>query len=431
MAPPGGTTLINWNFCTFSVFLFVPTYFLTLLLTSTLIISTPKGSLTRYASLPIIGYLCLRIFNYGLATFPKNTVGIIDWAGSAYNCFLITSTLLYLEGIDASDPVISKPVNSRPPGYFIRLWRGLTYCVNARGINTPYQIKNVPAFDSKRPGWVPSRRRFLVTNLAWLVFLFLAQDLFYCQELAVEDELKLVGISRENLIWRHPEDGPITGEEIGSRVLVSMLMWSMLIPIAVNLQYTFLSVLAVGLGISEPKNWPPPFGSPTDSYTLRLFWGKFWHQTLRWHFSKPAQFITHAILRLPKTGLIQRYVNVYGVFLISGLWHAGQSWMIYQRQGPEAQRSGWNREFFFFTVMATGIMIEDGVQWLFQSKKVRSKEEKEGLIIWKRVAGYIWVWGLLILVAPVIDYPKFRIRLETWLPAHPLIVFDPEWASSK
>ncbi|KAK6535858.1 hypothetical protein TWF281_000108 [Arthrobotrys megalospora] len=431
MAPPGGTTLINWNFTTRSVFLFVPTYFLTLLLTSTLIISTPKGSLTRYASLPIIAYLCVQIFNYGAATFPNNVVGLIDWAGSAYNCFLITSTLLHLEGIDATDPVISKPVNGRPPGYFTRLWRGLTYCVNARGINTPYQIKNVPAFDSKRPGWVPSRRRFLATNLAWFIFLFLTQDLFYFQEVPKEDEIKFVGINRENLIWRHPTDGPITGDEIGYRVGVTMLMWSLLIPVSVNLQYTFLSLVAVGTGLSEPKNWPPVFGSPKDSYTLRLFWGKFWHQTLRWHFSKPAQFVTHTLFQLPKSGLVQRYVNIYGVFAFSGFWHAGQSYLMLESLGPEAQRAGWKMEMFFFLVMATGIMVEDGVQWLFRSQKVRNGEAKEGLVVWKRIVGYIWVWGLFILVAPFIDYPKFRGRLATWLPAHPLIVFDPEWANSK
>ncbi|KAF3087274.1 hypothetical protein TWF569_008951 [Orbilia oligospora] len=427
MAPPGGTTLINYNFCTRSVFLFVPTYFLTLLVTSTLLISTPKGSLTRYASLPIIAYLCLRIFNYGAATFPHNVVGLIDWAGSAYNVFLISSTLLQLEGIDSTDPVISRPVNGRPPGYFTRLWRGLSYCVNVRGINTPYQIKNVPAFDSKRPGWVPSRRRFLATSTAWFLVLYLAQDFFYSQEITKEDEVKFLGINRENLFWRHPQDGSITGDEMGYRIAVTSLMWSILIPLSVNLQYTFLSILAVGTGVSEPKNWPPPFGSPKDSYTLRLFWGKFWHQTLRWHFSKPAQFITHKIFQLPKTGLIQRYVNTYGVFLISGIWHAGQSWLMLHSQGPEIQQAGWNRELFFFTVMATGIMIEDGVQWLFRSQKVRNGEEKEGLVVWKRAIGYIWVWGLLVLVAPFIDYPKFRARSATFLPAHPLIILDPEW----
>ncbi|KAK6508859.1 hypothetical protein TWF481_003625 [Arthrobotrys musiformis] len=431
MAPPGGATLINWKFCTRSVFLFVPIYFLTLLVTSTLLISTPKRSLPRYASLPIIAYLCLRIFNYGVAAFPHNVVGLIDWAGSAYNVFLITSTLIHLEGIDATDPVISKPINGRPPGYFVRLWRGIAYCVNARGINTPYQIKNVPPFDSKRPGWVPSRRRFLLTNTAWLIFLYLMQDFFYSQELKKEDEIKFLGVNRENLLWRHPEDGGITADEIGYRIVITSLMWWFLIPLAVNLQYTFLAVLAVGTGVSEPKNWPPPFGSPRDSYTLRLFWSKFWHQTLRWHFTKPAQFITHNVLRLPKTGLVQRYVNIYGVFLISGIWHGGQSWLLLREEGPEIQRSGVNRELFFFTVMATGIMVEDGVQWLFRSQKVRSKEEKEGLVVWKRIVGYIWVWSLLLLVAPFIDYPKFRARALTFLPAHPLIVFDPEWRNSK
>ncbi|KAF3916803.1 hypothetical protein ABW20_dc0108733 [Dactylellina cionopaga] len=424
MAAPAGATFVNWNFCTPAVFLFFPTYTLNLVFTSTLLISTPKKSFSRYVSLPIIVYLSFSTFRHGLNSFPQNFVGIADWALSTYNAFLQGTTLLLLEDIDSTDPVISKSHNGHPPHYFVRLWRALTYCVNARGINTPYQIKNVPAFDSKRPGWVPSRRRFLFTNTLWLIALYFIQDFFYCQKLSVEDEVKFLGVNRENLIWRHPQDGAITGDEVGYRVSLTMLMWSLLIPLAVNLQYTFLSLLAVGTGISEPKNWPPAFGSPKDSYTLRLFWGKFWHQTLRWHFSKPAQFLTHGVLRLPKKGLVQRYVGIFFVFALSGLMHSNQSYMLLKNETYAIREMQWVREMVFFIVMAAGITIEDGVQWLFRSEKVRKGEEKEGFVLWKRIVGYVWVWGIVVLVAPFIDYPKLRGRLPTFLPFHPLVVLN-------
>ncbi|KAK6532083.1 hypothetical protein TWF694_003245 [Orbilia ellipsospora] len=415
---PDMPTLINWDYCTQSIFPMISTYLLTIVFTATLVISTPKKSLARYASLPILVYLCITIFRQGFRAFPKNPVMVSNWACQGYNIFLQTTTITLLEHIDIMDPVISKPRNGHPPSYFVRLWRAMAYCVNARGINTPYQIKNVPSFDSKRPGWVPSRRRFLFTNFLWFVVLYTIQDSFYKPELAltIEDEKKFLGTDRENLVWRRPEDGVITGNEIGYRIFMEMLMWLIMIPLSVNLRYTFWSLVAVGLGLSEPKNWPPPFDSAKESYTLRLFWGKFWHQTLRWHFGKPAQFITHNLLNLPKKGLIQRYTNIFLVFFLSGIMHANQSLILLGAEGREIRLKGWYREIIFFMIMATGIMVEDGAQWLFRGEKVRKSEEKEGHVLWKRVLGYMWVWGLLVMVGPLIDYPKVRARLPTWLP---------------
>ncbi|EPS36469.1 hypothetical protein H072_10013 [Dactylellina haptotyla CBS 200.50] len=425
MAPPSGTTFVNWNFCNSNVLLFVPAYILTIIFAGTLVISTPKNSFTRYASLPILAYLCTFVFRHGWNAFPLNTTGMCDWALSTFNAFLLFTTVICLEGVDETNAVISKPHNRHPPGYFVRLWRAMSYCVNMRAIQTPHQIKNVPAFDSKRPGWVPSRRRFLITNTAWFLALYLLQDMLYSQEMAVEDEAKLFGTYRENLIRRDPKDGPVTGDEIGGRIGFGLVMWSILVPLAVSLMYTFLSIVAVGTGISSPKNWPPVFGSPKDSYTLRLYWGKFWHQTLRWHFTKPAQFITHGILRLPKNGLVQRYVNIYLVFALSGLMHANQSYFMFSSPGYKGNfnpSEAWVREIIFFAIVPTCIMIEDGVQWLFRSQKVRSGEEKEGFVLWKRVVGYLWTWGIMILFTPIIDYPKFRARLPTFLPFHPLVI---------
>ncbi|KAF3924519.1 hypothetical protein ABW21_db0202499 [Orbilia brochopaga] len=418
MAPPSGTTVINWDWCTPAITHHAFNYAVVFGVTAILIVTTQKQSFLRYASIPALLYLCASIFRSSQATFPRNEVFLADWGCTAYDVFLHAATLLFLQNIDSSDSLISRTHNGRPPSPLVKIWRAMSYCVNARGINTPHQIKNVPAFNSKKLDWVPSRRRFLLTNSVWFVALYAVQDLLYSQELSVADEGRFLGVDCENLFVRNPQDGPFTNEQLGYRVAITMLVWSLLIPLAVTLQYTFLSLVAVGTGLSEPRNWPPAFGSVKDSYTLRLFWGKFWHQTLRWHLSKPAQFITHAVLRLPHKGLAQRYVNILLVFMLSGVMHASQSYMMLQRQGNEVRQRSAVREMAFFATMALGIMVEDGVQWLFRSEKVRKGEQAEKFVLWKRVAGYIWVWGILIAVAPFIDYPKFRARLSSWLPVH-------------
>lgn len=38
--------------------------------------------------------------------------------------------------------------------------------------------------------------------------------------------------------------------------------------------YHICSLLAVGLGLTEPALWPPMFGSFTEAYTMRKVWGE-------------------------------------------------------------------------------------------------------------------------------------------------------------
>lgn len=42
------------------------------------------------------------------------------------------------------------------------------------------------------------------------------------------------------------------------------------------------------------QDWPPIFGSLYDTTTVREFWGKYWHQTVR----KVGQIILHVVFPL-------------------------------------------------------------------------------------------------------------------------------------
>ncbi|OCH92794.1 hypothetical protein OBBRIDRAFT_412427 [Obba rivulosa] len=41
----------------------------------------------------------------------------------------------------------------------------------------------------------------------------------------------------------------------------------------VNLQYSLLADVHVGLSYSDSQDWPDPFGAWSDAYTIRCFWG--------------------------------------------------------------------------------------------------------------------------------------------------------------
>jgi hypothetical protein len=44
---------------------------------------------------------------------------------------------------------------------------------------------------------------------------------------------------------------------------------------------SILSAVVVGCGYSAPERWPRLFGSPLQIWSVRRFWSRFWHQSIR------------------------------------------------------------------------------------------------------------------------------------------------------
>lgn len=86
-------------------------------------------------------------------------------------------------------------------------------------------------------------------------------------------------------------------------------------------------------------------------------------------------------MHLPRPSVLERYTNIFFVFLGSGVLHLTTDIVM----GVPAQSSG---AILFFTSFVLGYMIEDGVQALY--KRIQSTDAQTGSK-WKRVVGYLWV----------------------------------------
>ena len=127
---------------------------------------------------------------------------------------------------------------------------------------------------------------------------------------------------------------------------------------------------------------------------------------MRKKLTKSARYITFRILGLPRPSSttsqfwkpLARYTELFFVFLISGILHHGFE----VAQGLQLSESGATT---FFVLMATGIMIEDTVQWVFYHLLVG--DEKRGRW-WAKVIGYVWVLALFTYATPFYAYPSLR-----------------------
>src|ERR1700760_1370713 len=137
-----------------------------------------------------------------------------------------------------------------------------------------------------------------------------------------------------------------------------------------------------------------------ETYTFR----KFWHQSLRWPHTALSNLITRDMLHLPKSSLLERYSNNFLAFTFSGMLHV----FIDIGNG----KSEWSPTMLYFQSFAFGIMIEDGVQALwrrFSGEKFAYSDDD--VPIWKKIVGFVWVFGFLSIVSPWYMYPSARVLL--------------------
>ncbi|EWG55298.1 hypothetical protein FVEG_13320 [Fusarium verticillioides 7600] len=219
---------------------------------------------------------------------------------------------------------------------------------NLRRIKTSRPARNTPPFSSKDPSYIPSRGRFLATRVGVIVASIAYMSIIGLQPEPTRDSLsgnKARFFSRLN---------DVTLYELLQRAILTVT-WLSGIGTTSEICYNVIAVVLVGLGLSEPVMWPSWFGSFTEAYSVRRWWGISWHQTWRCFLTDHADWVVYNLLHLPKDSPITRYAKNLVVFYLSGLIHLAPDLTI----GMPLKESS---AIMFFTFQAVGIMIEDLVQ---------------------------------------------------------------------
>ncbi|KAJ5656308.1 hypothetical protein N7507_008258 [Penicillium longicatenatum] len=142
-----------------------------------------------------------------------------------------------------------------------------------------------------------------------------------------------------------------------------------------------------------------------EAYTLRNFWGTFWHQFMRQPFSALGNFIARDLLGLARSSVLERYTNLFVVFLVSSLYHI----IVDLLQSVPPQYSG---SITFYMTFVAGIMLEDFVQDLwgrFGAHKRSSSSEKIEPAMWQRIVGLMWVTTWLAVTSTWYFTPMIQL----------------------
>ncbi|KAF8971274.1 membrane bound O-acyl transferase family-domain-containing protein [Flammula alnicola] len=237
-----------------------------------------------------------------------------------------------------------------------RVWWAASLLYNPRGIGWAHQ----PTPHLPPPPKHKTRSAFIVSQVFWIAVYVILYDanmtLMRANPYFMKDGIIT---SRYDCLWR-----------LGGVCYLVMLYF------VLSIEPMILSVIWVGTGISEPRDWPPLVGSVADAYTLRRFWGRTWHQMFRGIFTSHADFLAKAI-GLPLKSKFTTYFKLFAVFFMSGLIHpVGDYVIMHNWVMPHALQC--------FLLQAVAITLEDGILALARRAGLPSS--------WfTRIIGYLWV----------------------------------------
>ena len=159
--------------------------------------------------------------------------------------------------------------------------------------------------------------------------------------------------------------------------------------------HDLLAFAFIALGIDEPEDWPSLYGSIFEAYSIRRFWGRFWHHLVQRSYCTYGSLLSQKILCLPRGSFADRTCVSFAVFLLSGIVHA----CITAQLGFTC---GYWEDIAFFMMCHAALLVEASVQRL--ASLAFGGDRPDGWIC--RLVGYTWVFGFLFWALPKHQYPK-------------------------
>ncbi|KAF3391498.1 Acetyltransferase pyr8 [Penicillium rolfsii] len=420
MFTPSLSSLIPQDLSTYLLSYLLTSTIIHILLPATILITTAPSSPLRYITILILAYFA------SLFVTPHPSASTLRITSAAQLVLVTVQAIHLLLIARLDDRALAREIPERALFKSDRLYHAVESLIQPRGVGTPREIKNIPGHpkyfasaklksgdkdkggDSKAIATVIPRSKFLTRQILIFTWQYLALDVLQ----TITRQQALEGGGGGSSGFTHI-DWFVPLEEWVERGLTNLVTWFVVSRIVIDIHYRFVSILFVGLGLDNPVNWPPAFGRMKDAYTIRKFWGTFWHQFLRGPFTAVSNFIARDFLHLARPSILERYTNMFIVFLLSGILHV----MTDHIQSIPFEYSG---AIIHFPITIFGIMFEDGVQELWKrvspsaNANSASALEKDSVPpLWQRIVGYVWTLLWLSVVSTWYFHPMRELPTES------------------
>ncbi|RJE26422.1 hypothetical protein PHISCL_01223 [Aspergillus sclerotialis] len=153
----------------------------------------------------------------------------------------------------------------------------------------------------------------------------------------------------------------------------------------------------------EPYEWQALFGTPLEAYSLRRFWGRFWHRIVVRPYTTYGLWLSQ-VCHLKTNSIAEvLFVSTF-VFSLSGVAHALVTW--------QTLGCGYWKDISWFLMNATATVGETAVtKWWTRSIHGKDKDLEKarstcysGMLY--KVLGFMWVFVFMFWSIPKWEYGK-------------------------
>jgi membrane bound O-acyltransferase family protein len=283
----------------------------------------------------------------------------------------------------------------------------------------------IPSFSASDPNYVPSRQAFLFAGIR-RVLVGLAV-IYFQRNYSLNTHVSDYGPPHDRLLSRllsriltfslqNPDDNKITVREcvIRANTALTTLIAEYNLH---NLVHTSASIVGVGLLWHPPSQWRPIYGPLKEAYTVRRFYGIFYHSLMRNAFIGNAAWIVDSILlwvshstvvsRIisSRKSDIRRWLINLVALVICGIMHSAAIATV-----NGCPRGAQMRYYLYIFI---GMFVEDSMFWLF--KQLRLKHLRWDTIgLYLRFGGYLWVFLFHCWMMPNSLYPDIYCDMTTY-----------------
>ncbi|KAF8887536.1 membrane bound O-acyl transferase family-domain-containing protein [Infundibulicybe gibba] len=275
-------------------------------------------------------------------------VGVTFLLLNASDYLFVTHAQRDLHRLDQKTPIPALP-------YLGRLRWALDLVLNPRGVNWTFGTARLEYSQQRR--W-----EFVRAQLRRAVGCFVVYDIA-----SLADRARTVYLAGREL------DG---AEWFFWRTVGVLIFWASS-RTAISITHTLLSVIAVVLGISQPRDWPKLFGPWWKLDSVGAIWGQNWHQLLRRPLVAHGKYAARILGFAPHSAGAY-LTQVLVAFVLSGFIHASGDWC----SGHDATTVRAN--IVFFLSQAGAVIFETAVVLGARRRGVRGGS-------WARVVGVMWV----------------------------------------
>ncbi|KAK6954625.1 hypothetical protein Daesc_004592 [Daldinia eschscholtzii] len=212
--------------------------------------------------------------------------------------------------------------------------------------------------------------------------------------------------AREPIIRRLIYD-TVSLHDLGIRAFISTI-WIFDSVSQLEISHALVGVLFVAiLRVDELHEWPPLFGSPLEAYSLRQFWGRFWHRLFTSAGVWARVIVDQKLLSwLPIS--VKKIFVAFSIFTMSGVAHA--------LVGRSIGDSALERDVLFFWFNFLAVCFEIIVSKCWSTKQPayllrRVESQGRAFHVLRKLLGFLWVLAFFMWSTPRLVYPKIHALL--------------------